>query len=140
MRKKDLNIFLLVISILIFIYILTRIRPRPFYNADDVLMIQLLESSDEQLLIEKKILLQTISFMLEETQELDQKLISFVSTLIHKPNLNRSQLSLIDKKKRDFSQIGQSKFIDKLLNFKRNGFFIEAGGFDGESHSVNTSA
>ena len=138
MRKKDLNIFLLAISILIFIYILTRIRSKPFFNADDVLMLQLFESSDEQLLIEKKILLQTISFMLEETHELDRKLIRFVSTLIHKPNLNRSQLNLIDKKKRDFSQIGQSKFIDRLLNFKRNGFFIEAGGLDGESHSVIT--
>jgi hypothetical protein len=33
------------------------------------------------------------------------------------------------------SSIGQSKYFDGLLKSKRNGFFIEAGGYDGETHS-----
>ena len=73
--------------------------------------------------------------MIEETDEYDPKLIEFVRSLIHKPSADR-KLNLIDKTRTDFSQIGQSKFIDNLLKSKRNGFFIEAGGFDGEAHSV----
>ncbi|CAF1254782.1 unnamed protein product [Adineta steineri] len=36
-----------------------------------------------------------------------------------------------------YSQIGQDKFLDKLLNERRNGFFIEVGAYDGE-HLSNT--
>lgn len=34
-----------------------------------------------------------------------------------------------------FSQYGQDKYIDEVLNNKRNGFFIEIGGYDGQSLS-----
>ncbi|CAH1788713.1 unnamed protein product [Owenia fusiformis] len=34
----------------------------------------------------------------------------------------------------DYSK-GQSAVVDKILNHKRNGFFVECGGFDGESRS-----
>ena len=34
-----------------------------------------------------------------------------------------------------WSQYGQDQLIDKLLNQKRNGFFVEIGGFDGETFS-----
>ena len=35
----------------------------------------------------------------------------------------------------DQSQFGQDHMVAKLLNFKRNGIFIEAGAYDGEIHS-----
>ena len=34
-----------------------------------------------------------------------------------------------------WSQYGQDQFIDKLLNQKRNGFFVETVGYDGETFS-----
>ncbi|VDI38608.1 Hypothetical predicted protein [Mytilus galloprovincialis] len=34
-----------------------------------------------------------------------------------------------------WSQYGQDQFIDNLLNKKENGFFVEIGGYDGESFS-----
>lgn len=34
-----------------------------------------------------------------------------------------------------WSQYGQDHHVDKILNQKRNGFFVEIGGYDGESHS-----
>ncbi|VDH94166.1 Hypothetical predicted protein [Mytilus galloprovincialis] len=34
-----------------------------------------------------------------------------------------------------WSQYGQDKFLDKLFNKKQNGFFVEIGGYDGESFS-----
>ena len=34
-----------------------------------------------------------------------------------------------------WSQVGQDTVIDKLLNGRRDGFFIEIGGYDGELHS-----
>ena len=33
------------------------------------------------------------------------------------------------------SQIGQDKFVDEHLKGRRNGFFVEIGGYDGESFS-----
>ena len=35
----------------------------------------------------------------------------------------------------DFSQMGGSRFVDKLLKQRRNGFFVECGAFDGEEYS-----
>jgi FkbM family methyltransferase len=72
--------------------------------------------------------------MLQEVDEEDPELVSFVKSLIIEPQSNK-KLNLVIKNKTDFSQIGQSKYIDTLLGRKRNGFFIEAGGYDGEDHS-----
>lgn len=98
---------------------------------------EIFTASNEQLSIEKSILLQTISFMIQETDELDPKLIEFVSSIIRKTPSKDKQLNLKNKERTDFSQIGQSKFIDQALKSRRNGFFIEAGGYNGEDHSVN---
>jgi hypothetical protein len=72
--------------------------------------------------------------MLQEVDEEDPKLISFVRSLITEPPTNKN-LNLINKNKTDFSQQGQSTYMDSLLGGKRNGFFIEAGGYDGETYS-----
>ncbi len=101
----------------------------------EVLKCILIECTEEQLLVNKTVLLQTITFMLQETDELDPKLIEFVRSIIHKPSKEK-KLNLKRKDTTDFSQVGQSKFIDQTLNSKRNGFFVEAGGFDGEGFSV----
>ena len=98
---------------------------------------EILESSDEQRLLDESILMQSIKFMLQDTDEYDPKLIDFVRSIIHYPSKNKL-INLNNKKRTDFSQIGQSRFIDQLLGSKRNGFFIEAGGFDGEDLSVNS--
>lgn len=73
--------------------------------------------------------------MIHEVDEEDPDLIKFVSSLILRPSYDKP-LNLKSKpKQNDFSQIGQSLIIDELLNGKRNGFFVEAGGFDGETYS-----
>jgi hypothetical protein len=94
--------------------------------------------SDEQLLVNKTILMQTILFMEQETNELDPKLIEFVRSIMHKPS-GQNKINLAQKRRTDFSQIGQSKYIDGVLDSKRDGFFIEAGGYNGEDHSVRKS-
>ena len=98
---------------------------------------EIFNCSKEQNLIDKSIMLKAISFMIQETDEFDPKLIEFVRSLIWKPSKER-KLNLKQPNRTDFSQIGQSKWVDKLLEGKRNGFFIEAGGFDGEQFSVKS--
>lgn len=98
---------------------------------------ELFVASEQQKLIDKQVLIKTLAFMIQETDEYDPKLIEFVKSLIKVKSPN-SKLNLTNKAKTDFSQIGQSKLIDEWLKSKRDGFYIEAGGFDGESHSVNT--
>ena len=44
-------------------------------------------------------------------------------------------MNLEKKNLNDFSQYGQSKIMDEKFKFKKNGFFIEAGGWDGEEFS-----
>jgi FkbM family methyltransferase len=91
------------------------------------------EISDNQRLFNKKVLLETVKFMIKESTEEDADLVEFVRSLIHSPSTK--PLNLNDKNRKDFSQIGQSGFINDLLKSKTKGFYIEAGGFDGESHS-----
>ena len=94
---------------------------------------ELFESSESQRYIKKEIILKTLEFMLKETVPCDPELIKFVKTLIVYPP--DEELNLNSKFKEDFSQIGQSKLIDNILHAKRDGFFIEAGGHDGEANS-----
>lgn len=76
------------------------------------------------------ILMKTLYFMITETPNDDAKLIQFVKSLIIPPSTQ--PLNLVRKNKTDWSQLGQSKYIDELLKSKTNGFFIEAGGYDGK--------
>ena len=46
---------------------------------------EIVESSDEQRLSDESILIQTIKFMLQDTDEYDPKLIDFVRSIIHYP-------------------------------------------------------
>ena len=41
----------------------------------------------------------------------------------------------VNKVTPSWSQYGQDIFVDKLLNRKHNRFFVEIGGFDGETFS-----
>jgi len=99
-------------------------KSRPCEYEDTLgLLNELYNCSDEQLLVNQTILMQTILFMIQETNELDPKLIEFVRSIIHKPS-GKNQINLMQTNRTDFSQIGQSKFMDTVLNSRRNGFFL----------------
>ena len=93
--------------------------------------------SDEQLLIDPKVIINTLKF--KDRDENDPELLEFVRSLIIPPVKPGSdkKLNLDEPNKVDFSQNGQSLFIDKILGKRRNGFFIEAGAMTGE-HSSNS--
>lgn len=95
---------------------------------------ELFDSSESQKYIDKRILFKTMKYMIEERDQEDPELIAFVRDLIVFPPKGEER-NLIKKDQKDFSQIGQSLFIDDLLKKQKDGFFIEAGGYDGESHS-----
>jgi hypothetical protein len=78
-------------------------------------------------------IVKTLQFMLKDVEQDDSDLIDFVRTLIKPPS--KQPINLNDKNRSDFSQIGQSGVMDSALGSKRNGFFIEAGGFNGEDFS-----
>lgn len=89
--------------------------------------------SSEQLLFDPNVILQALRFMIQETPADDPKLIEFVKTLIVPPS--KKPLNLTESNKKEFSQMDQSSYIDKVLKEQRNGFFIEAGAYDGEAFS-----
>lgn len=93
---------------------------------------ELFGSSEDQRLIGNDVLRETLKFMIHEAEEDDPELLKFVASLIIPPSSKPINLS---RRVADYSQLGQSPFIDGLLKAKTNGFFIEAGGFDGESLS-----
>jgi hypothetical protein len=95
----------------------------------------LFAESKEQQLVDRGVLMQTARYMIEERDEYDPELVAFVRSLIVRPPPPGTKMNLNIKDRTDFSQFGQSKYIDELLGYKRNGFFVEAGGFDGEAHS-----
>jgi hypothetical protein len=83
----------------------------------------------------KEIIFKTMRFMMEERDEYDPELVAFVRSLIVPPPPKSKQINFKTKGRTDFSQIGQSKYIDSLLMSKKSGFFVESGGYDGEGHS-----
>ena len=91
--------------------------------------------SDEQLLIDPKVIINTLKF--KDRDENDPELLDFVRSLIIPPVKPGSEkkLNLNNRTRVDFSQTGQSLIIDKLLSERRNGFFIEAGAMTGEGGS-----
>ena len=64
----------------------------------------------------------------------DQQLIDYIRSHISQPSLSRPR-QLTRPQKKDPSQAGQSKFVDKLLSGRRDGFFVECGATDGEGLS-----
>jgi FkbM family methyltransferase len=130
MRQIHFITPILIIVIILFMlcknYNVINIKRAGFW--DDILHV-----SNEQELIDKKVLFKTINFMLTETEEDDPKLIRFVQSLIKYES--KTSANLTDKNRKDFSRFGQSTYIDTVLKSKRNGFFIEAGVFNGEDYS-----
>jgi len=64
----------------------------------------------------------------------DQQLVEYIGSHISQQSPRRPR-QLSDPNKHDPSQVGQSKFVDRLLSGRRNGFFIECGAADGETLS-----
>lgn len=95
----------------------------------------ILQSSENQKLIDERILFKTMQYMIEERDVEDPELISFVRDLITFTGHEDLNLRIKNKRNNDYSQEGQSIYIDNVLKQMRGGFFIEAGGYDGEDFS-----
>jgi FkbM family methyltransferase len=119
---KNKWIIIIFISLFCHLYIFSKNKNEKIWN----------EILNED--IDQRIIFETIKFSIKETDEDDPELIKFVKSLIQLP-ASEDKRNLVEKNKKDFSQVGQSKYIDSVLNSKRNGFFIEAGGYDGEDMS-----
>ena len=63
----------------------------------------------------------------------DPHLLDYIRTFISVPSPARPR-NLV-RHTSDYSQLAQSALVDKILSGRRNGFFIECGGNDGESSS-----
>jgi hypothetical protein len=64
----------------------------------------------------------------------DPHLLRYIRSVVARQSPSRPR-QLADKSPTHRSQIGQSQFIDELLNGRRDGFFIECGAADGEGLS-----
>ena len=64
----------------------------------------------------------------------NQQLVDFIRSHISRPSPAR-QRQLTQPQKKDASQVGQSKFVDKFLAGRQRGFFVECGAADGETLS-----
>ena len=90
--------------------------------------------SDEQLLIDPKVIINTLKF--KDRDENDPELLEFIRSLIIPPVKPGSEKKLnLTQKKFDYSALGQSLIVDEILGERRNGFFIESGALNGEKLS-----
>lgn len=136
MRQRQRAIFLIITFILAIYLISFRAKrsSKQLTVKPDLLegFVSFLKNSADK--EEKATLIKTLQFMLEERDAENEELVEFVRSLIHKPFAG-TERNLNNKERTDFSQIGQSRYIDGLLASQRDGFYVEAGGFDGEAHS-----
>lgn len=134
--SKLKSILLLVICAFLVIYSLNSPKSpsqmHPSIN-DTSFWDDILSVSFEQKLISRETIFKTIKFMIKDVSNDDPELIEFVRSLILKPS--NKKIVNMNEYDADRSQLGQSKYIDDLLNSKQNGFFIEAGAFDGIDNS-----
>ena len=63
----------------------------------------------------------------------DQHLLNYIRSMMSQQGPGGRHLR--NASKVDFSQVGGSQFVDKLLKQRRNGFFVECGAFGGEDLS-----
>jgi FkbM family methyltransferase len=94
---------------------------------------EIAEFFDSVTLYNAKAVIKTLRYQRDQVDEHDKELVAFVSSLIVAPS--KKDLSLINKDKVYYSQIGQDQYIDGLLKQLEGGFFIEAGAFEGEALS-----
>jgi hypothetical protein len=104
----------------------------PFVDACESDKIQITLTSRD-VVSDPATIVKTLEFMFQNVNEDDPDFVDFVRTLIKPPT--NLPINLSQKNRNDFSQLGQSHTIDKALKSKRNGFFVEAGGFNGEDFS-----
>ena len=63
----------------------------------------------------------------------DQHLLNYIRSMMSQQGPGGRHLR--NASRVDFSQVGGSQFVDKLLKQRRNGFFVECGAFSGEDLS-----
>ena len=95
---------------------------------------EFMNATPEQKLIDPNVLMKTLKFMIKDVNFDDKELIEFVETLIQMPSKMKLNLSTSFTND-DYSQMKQSLKVDNLLDSLKDGFFIEAGAFDGEAFS-----
>ena len=64
----------------------------------------------------------------------NEQLLNYIRSMMSRQGPGGRHLSS-DSSKIDFSGMGESTFVDKLLKQRRNGFYIECGAFSGEDLS-----
>lgn len=134
-RLNNFTIISFVGTFLIILLIFNSNEPKKIDNKClEEIFDKFFNQSSEQQLISKEIIFRTLKYMMEERDEYDPELVFFVRTMIVSPHKSKT-LNLSKMEKFDFSQAGQSFYIDEALGRKRNGFFIESGGYDGEVFS-----
>ena len=65
----------------------------------------------------------------------NEQLLNYIRSMLSRQSPGGRHLSSRASRKVHFSQLGGSKFVDKLLKRRRNGFFVECGAYRGEELS-----
>ena len=65
--------------------------------------------------------------------DIDEQVLSYIRSMMSKQGPGGHRLA--DASRIHYSQLGGSQFVDKLLQRRRNGFFVECGAFRGENLS-----
>lgn len=134
-KKKTIFVAFSIFFLLAFVHqIMVSIRKEPGVSIFlDDLFTDVFNGANDQIQVDSKILIKTIQFMIEERDQYDEEVVEFVRRAIVAPS--SKPLNLVNSDRVHFSQGDQSELVDQILKERRDGFFIEAGGFDGESYS-----
>ena len=114
--RKKIHFFLLgTFAVLVFLQLrLDEIRTNKIkqLNVIEELWKDIFSISEDQLLVKKETLIKTIQYMIQEIDEEDPKLISFVKSLITEP-ADHSKLNLVNKNR------NMIKINEKFVHFRK---------------------
>ena len=120
------NVFLVFFSLFILAYLYSQSQDnRTTYVYNQIgSQFKFYDSSLYKNYTHEYVIEETKKFENRQTEEDDPELIEFVKRLIKPPSTYKYNFRVPDKKYGDYSQDGQSFYVDKLLKQRTNGFFI----------------
>ncbi len=121
MNMNTVKYLILFTFVLLFLTYFSKLEETKKFNSLQKYHLNLNQS---RMNLRERVLEETKKFASLETEEDDPALIEFIKKLIKPPSTKPYNLILSNIKNGDYSQEGQSLYIDKILNGRTEGFFI----------------
>jgi len=134
MAKTTVTVFYSALSVCLNVILLITVFRQAYIASRDVLRSSTTATFEDQSMIRSTVESLYVMYGEGSFTDEDEHLLNYIRSMTSRqgPGGRRLYRKL---SRVDFSQVGGSRFVDKLLRQRRNGFFVECGAYVGEELS-----